>query len=84
MRIGFLADFLKEVDQAAMGSAPNMTPLIMIMIIPTSGSETPAHAGNGSSAPRIGKDSQWVLVFAGLNLLFDAKRTIEWMAATPE
>ena len=84
IRIALLADLLNVVDQATIGRAPNITLLTMVILRPVSGSETPAHATNGVLAPKMGRDSQCDFAFCKSSLSFVAKRTIIWIAATPE
>lgn len=84
IKIALLVDLLNVVDQAAVGSAPNMTLLTIDKVKTTSGSSTPAHAANGMLEPGTGRNSQWVFAFGRFVLLFVAKRMIIWMAAIPE
>ena len=84
IRIALLDDLLNVVDQATIGTAPNITLLTMVILSPTSGLSTPAHATNGMLAPKVGRDSQCDFPFCRFSLLFVAKRTIRWRAATPE
>lgn len=84
IKIALFVDFLNVFDQAAMGRAPSMTLVSMITVPSMSGSSTPAHARNGAFVLGTNIDSQCDFAFGKLALLFVAKRTIKWIAATPE
>ncbi|CAL8581397.1 hypothetical protein XPA_007092 [Xanthoria parietina] len=82
--MALFVDVLNVFDQATMGRAPSMTLVSMNTILSISGSSTPAHARNGALVPGTNIGSQCDFAVGKLALLFVAKSTIKWTAATPE